>query len=408
MKLSVKPASKAFLAPVVYLVLATVWFLLSDALLSHYSSRFSIETARNISIFKNLVFVAATSIFLAFVMNRYVLMTLRSNKKMRRLLKRVYSVSKSYRHNANELDAIFNNTLVGIAFVDSHMVVRRVNGSYCEIMACPGLCSAGMNVSNINEKESLLCSRISGIIHECREKKCPVEVEFLAEFSTGDRKWLQVSVTKIEAVGNMNGFVVVLRDVTVRKENEEKIAYLSHHDFLTGLPNRRFFYDKLEDACTVAKRYDERFGILFMDINNFKSYNDAHGHEFGDAVLKEFARAVKETLRESDVLARIGGDEFAAIVRGVDDHCVCEMICCKLHAKLRGVTDIAGVHVGLSASIGYGVYPVDGREVDSLLNVADRDMYDQKELYRESTVRRRRAVSAPERECPPIVSTEFH
>jgi diguanylate cyclase (GGDEF)-like protein/PAS domain S-box-containing protein len=328
---------------------------------------------------KGVAFVTVTSLVIFFIMNRYVCAMYRSNANMRRVLRKMNQVSRENKRSANELDAILNNSLVGMAFVDSDMVIRRVNSHFCEVMGQPEEHFVGVDVSGVEEERCILCRSLSPLIDGCREKGQPMEMESQFHFPDGSRKWLQLSITKIRPCNGMNGFVVVLRDITVRKTNEERVAYLSYYDFLTSLPNRRFFYERLDAACKEAKRYGCGFGVLYLDVNNFKYYNDSHGHEFGDTVLKVFAETVRASLRESDVLARIGGDEFAAILNRVEKHSSLEKIVAKLNARLAEIKEVDGTPVVLTASIGFGLFPADGEDVDRLLGVADRNMYAQKE-----------------------------
>jgi PAS domain S-box-containing protein len=108
----------------------------------------------------------------------------------------------------------------------------------------------------------------------------------------------------------------VMLDVTERKRSEAQIVYIAHHDLLTGLPNRTFFMEKIEDAGARLRRWGEPFTVLLLDLDRFKIVNDSLGHPAGDARLKETALRLKASLRETDVLARLGGDEFAIIQAG--------------------------------------------------------------------------------------------
>ena len=382
MRLPLSSTEKINLVPIVYFIFAAVWIVSTDALLWYCSDFLSGEIAKYVSMLKGISFVALTSVLLSYLMNRYVLIIIKSNTNVRRVLRKINQISRVYKHNANELDAILNNSLVGMAFIDSGLVVRRVNKHFCDILGKREDQFVGRGVPCSEELDCAICHNISMFIDECTVRECPVEVEFDAVFPGGVRKWLQLSVSKIKAVGSLNGFVVVLRDITIRKNIENKIAYLSYYDFLTELPNRRLFYEKLADACKKAKRYDGGFGVLYMDINNFKLYNDLHGHEFGDAVLKVFAKTISSSLRESDVVARIGGDEFTAIVSRVHKRSSFDKIINKLNMQLAGIKEIDGIDVSLTASIGLGMFPDDGDNVDSILNVADRDMYIQKDRFR--------------------------
>jgi diguanylate cyclase (GGDEF)-like protein len=107
--------------------------------------------------------------------------------------------------------------------------------------------------------------------------------------------------------------VVVIDDITERKKSEQRIAFMAHHDVLTGLPNRLAVMEKIEEAVARHRRRGDSFAILLLDLDRFKHVNDTLGHAVGDTLLRETASRLKASLRETDVLARLGGDEFAIV-----------------------------------------------------------------------------------------------
>ncbi|WMC11640.1 diguanylate cyclase [Oceanimonas pelagia] len=111
----------------------------------------------------------------------------------------------------------------------------------------------------------------------------------------------------------------MLTDISARKVAEEKMQYLAHHDLLTGLPNRYMLHERLQQAIALAQRTGVPLAVLFIDLNGFKQVNDSHGHEVGDCLLQQVAMRIKPLLRESDTLARMGGDEFVALLTQVSD-----------------------------------------------------------------------------------------
>lgn len=119
--------------------------------------------------------------------------------------------------------------------------------------------------------------------------------------------------------GNMYGVTVVFRDISERKKAEQRIIYLTQHCPLTDLPNRVLFGDRLKQAILNAKRSRTKFALLFVDIDGFKPVNDRYGHAVGDMLLQRMGKRMKQCLRESDTIARIGGDEFVAILPAVNE-----------------------------------------------------------------------------------------
>lgn len=147
------------------------------------------------------------------------------------------------------------------------------------------------------------------------------------------------------------------------------------HDPLTALANRRLFYDRLQQALRHAHRYGCKLGVLYLDLDRFKSINDVHGHHVGDAVLTEVAKKLTSSIRESDTVARLGGDEFAILIEGVTDRSDLYTATQKIEQVLGTDTPLAVLGVEIGASIGHALYPDDGDDEDVLMRAADASMY---------------------------------
>lgn len=174
----------------------------------------------------------------------------------------------------------------------------------------------------------------------------------------------------------------VARDITERKRSAEQLSFMAHYDSLTGLPNRVLFHQRLEHALSVAARPERSVELLFLDLDKFKLINDTLGHATGDLVLKETARRLQSTLRESDTVARLAGDEFVVLVENVDEAQRGGTIAEKI---LNAFTPpfLPGpppLHVG--TSIGIAAYPGDGTDAETLLKRADQAMYRAKQQGR--------------------------
>jgi len=174
---------------------------------------------------------------------------------------------------------------------------------------------------------------------------------------------------------------ISLKSRQIREQMEELVrsrAALREeatHDPLTGLANRRLFYDRLQQSIRHAQRYGGKFGILYVDMDRFKDINDQHGHHVGDAVLTEVAKRLTSSIRESDSVARLGGDEFVVLLEGVqgrEDHLAAAL---KIEQALNARTDFYGLDVEIAASIGQALYPDDGIDEDTLMRAADAAMY---------------------------------
>lgn len=158
------------------------------------------------------------------------------------------------------------------------------------------------------------------------------------------------------------------------RESHGHYRHLAHHDPLTGIPNRTLFLDRFEHALANARRYDTRLGLLFIDLDRFKSINDTWGHEAGDRILKAAANVLQTGIRESDTAARIAGDEFAVLVEHADENAVEELVG-RLAREFANGLDFGSGDVSTSASIGISLYPQDGEDVETLLRHADIAMY---------------------------------
>lgn len=147
------------------------------------------------------------------------------------------------------------------------------------------------------------------------------------------------------------------------------------HDSLTGLANRRLFYDRLQQAIRHARRYHGKVGLLFLDLDRFKEINDTYGHHVGDAVLTEVARRLCRSVRESDSIARLGGDEFVVLLDNVCGREDCLSAALNIERMLAEDSSFYGLVVDITASIGQALFPDDGDDEDALIRAADAAMY---------------------------------
>jgi diguanylate cyclase (GGDEF)-like protein len=170
------------------------------------------------------------------------------------------------------------------------------------------------------------------------------------------------------------GWVATIEDITARKRAEEKIAHLAHYDALTDLPNRALFREKLEHALKDLEP-GAQLAVLYIDIDEFKSVNDALGHPVGDELLKEIAERLRGCIGEADVAARLGGDEFAIIQNCIAGRAETERLVDALYAAIREPIECAGHLISTDASIGIAMAPGDGAHLDHLLKNADLALY---------------------------------
>ncbi|MCK9284518.1 MAG: EAL domain-containing protein [Rhodocyclaceae bacterium] len=183
---------------------------------------------------------------------------------------------------------------------------------------------------------------------------------------------LAVSAIKTGDGYEFSGFI---RDMTEKKKSEDLIWRQANYDELTGLPNRRMFYDRLAQEIKKADRAQLIVALLFVDLDRFKEVNDTLGHRIGDALLVEAAQRIQRCVRETDTVARLGGDEFVIILAEVASTASIDRIANNILGALADVFTLESETVYLSASIGITLYPQDATEIEDLLKEADQAMY---------------------------------
>lgn len=173
----------------------------------------------------------------------------------------------------------------------------------------------------------------------------------------------------------VSGFVGTLTDISQQRSNQEEIERLAYHDMLTGLPNRRYFRDKLEQQIRVNRREQKSFALFALDLNGFKQINDTLGHDAGDQVLKTIAQRLQNLLRESASISRIGGDEFCVMIPGFNDVQSLEVIAQRIITMVREPIQLNNQESTLSTSIGIALFPSDAENANDLIKHADLALY---------------------------------
>jgi diguanylate cyclase (GGDEF)-like protein/PAS domain S-box-containing protein len=230
-------------------------------------------------------------------------------------------------------------------------------------------------------------------------KRCEQTAEAFAMQYRMTRKdggtiWVEDSWVVVEdehAAGR--AFQGVVFDITERKLAEREIAFLAHHDKLTGLPNRAFFEETLELAISRARRHGHGIAVLDLDLDNFKLVNDSLGHRAGDQLLVQLAERLRETTRDTDLVARQGGDEFLMLLSDLEGgpalhdesdgaRIVAESVARRIQRTLQEPFVLDGTAIRASGSIGVALFPQDGVDPETLLRNADTAMYEAKRFTR--------------------------
>lgn len=176
--------------------------------------------------------------------------------------------------------------------------------------------------------------------------------------------------------------IVVVRDITARKQAQEREAFIALHDTLTQLPNRHFLMEQLSQVLSLARRRHGRVAVLFMNLDHFKTVNDSLGHHAGDQLLRNVAERLRSGVRDADVVARLGGDEFVVVLTDIQTPDDAAMVADKLLDSMHGVFTVDHLPLTISPSIGISLFPDHGASADVLLRCADAAMQHAKESGR--------------------------
>jgi diguanylate cyclase (GGDEF)-like protein/PAS domain S-box-containing protein len=191
----------------------------------------------------------------------------------------------------------------------------------------------------------------------------------------GGIRYLEVSEFPVfDANGEVIEVEGIARDVTTQHLDKEKLHYLSYHDDLTGISNRISLYHKLEYIIANSRRNNEHIAILFLDLDYFKEINDNLGHDIGDILLKETVNRIQVHIRESDLFARIGGDEFVIALTNINEAYISK-IASKIVTIIQEPFTIKEHTINISTSIGISLFPQDAKDIDGLIKAADSAMY---------------------------------
>jgi diguanylate cyclase (GGDEF)-like protein/PAS domain S-box-containing protein len=194
----------------------------------------------------------------------------------------------------------------------------------------------------------------------------------------GESRWVELTAGKF-TIDGVTSTMGTMYDITERKQIEDRIKHMAQHDGLTGLANRTLFGDRFRQALASAKRDRYRLGLIFLDLDHFQTINDDLGHHIGDSILKEVARRLQECVRDSDTVARVGGDEFVVLLRTIEESENALAVAEKIQYALSRPFRIADHRIDISVSIGIAIYPEHGvdetelsRNVGSAMSMAKK------------------------------------
>ncbi|MBK5227507.1 MAG: PAS domain S-box protein [Actinobacteria bacterium] len=268
----------------------------------------------------------------------------------------------------------FDFAAIGMSMVSEDGRFIRVNRSLCRILGYVEAELLGMTFQEITHPEDLekdvryTHQVLAGEIDHYQMEKRYVHAD-------GHYVWALLSVSSArDSESDRPMFISQIQDITDRKAAEEKLADLALQDPLTGLPNRRLLWDRIEHALDRTGRRAESLAVLFMDLDDFKRVNDRFGHSVGDEVLRQTANRLTTVLRSGDTLARLGGDEFVIVCEDLLDGRVLDSILTRIDEAMAPPMDIGPLRLTVSLSAGVAL-PEPGAGVDDVVAQADRSMY---------------------------------
>ena len=268
-----------------------------------------------------------------------------------------------------------NRTLFDLA-ADSMMIldldgtIRDINRTGCERLGYTRDELVGLHITRLDPPEfaAMFAKRLDDI------EKGGAIFESAQLRKDGMAIPVEINARTIELDGKKVIFSII-RDISSRKTVEQKIAQLAHFDELTNLPNRNLFYDRLDQAVARAKRYHQKFAIMFMDLDGFKQVNDEFGHHVGDRLLGMVAERLTKSARDMDTVARVGGDEFVFILNNIEHADNVSLVANKILQSLSLPFVVKGKSCSIGCSIGISIFPDDTEDTETLVKMADDAMY---------------------------------
>ncbi|ARK32273.1 sensor domain-containing diguanylate cyclase [Halalkalibacter krulwichiae] len=275
---------------------------------------------------------------------------------------------------SQEYELLFNSfTRVALVMVDkssndvhfSKGVEDLFGFSQQELNAYPNLWK-----SLIHQEDRAKVDQVEKAL-ECNEE-AEVDCRILLD---GEEKWIQLYWKAYkDGTGHSEKVFGKFRDISKQKRLELELRQMAFFDDLTDLPNRKMLDRHIEKALSRAKRHQHNFTLMFVDLDDFKIVNDTHGHDVGDQLLKQVVSRLHESIREEDLIARIGGDEFIVVFEETTKEEI-EDIAKRIVSNVSLPYDLEGIEAKISLSIGVSMYPEDGEDKSTLIQNADKAMY---------------------------------
>ncbi|WP_292935948.1 EAL domain-containing protein [Noviherbaspirillum sp.] len=284
------------------------------------------------------------------------------------------AAEQKLRQSEEHFRKVFDFAPVGMALVGLDNRFLQVNGAICHLLGYSDTDLVGADQARFSCHDDLSSER--AVLDEILSGKS-LSSQFEKRYRTRDDRvvWTLVSVSLLRQNEEPLCYLWQIHDLTERKDVEDRLARLAHYDPLTGLANRACLSEEIERQILFARRHQQCFAVVFLDLDHFKQINDSLGHEAGDELLQAIAHKLKDSIREIDTVARLGGDEFVMLlteVRSAEDVLT---VTDKVRAECAQPFHIAGHEMCISISLGVSLYPDDAQDARTLLRFADSALY---------------------------------
>jgi diguanylate cyclase (GGDEF)-like protein/PAS domain S-box-containing protein len=277
---------------------------------------------------------------------------------------------------------VFENSLEGIVVTDAASRIQLVNRAFAETTGYSAEDVIGLTpaILKSGKQDDAFYREFWRVLNKTGEWRG----EIWNRRKNGSIYAEKLSISAVRSrLGEVEHYVAIFSDITERKKRDELISFQAFHDSLTGLPNRMLFLDRLDLTLAQARRSKSgKVAVMFMDLDHFKEINDTFGHDAGDACLIEAAHRLRQCVRASDTVARMGGDEFTLLLPEVTEENDVRVVGQKILEAMKSPIILDGHEVSISTSIGISMYPHDAEDGETLLKRADAAMYQVKKSGR--------------------------
>ena len=303
--------------------------------------------------------------------DQFVLLTSELRRQVNVLKSKIKS---NLRLVAKLMGKVFENAEEGVMITDSNSRILNVNQSFVKV-------TQYSRKEVIGKKPSILHSgnhdqgfyeRLWSVL--LRDHRWQGEIWNRRKNNEIYPEWLSITAV-LDDNGDISHYIGIFSDVSAASEGDERLYHLAHYDSLCDLPNRMLFYDRLRQSLSRSKRNDQKLAVMFLDLDGFKEVNDEYGHGVGDELLQQVSKRLIITLRESDTVARIGGDEFTLIINDIESVDSVSVIASKILSTLQETYRLHASEFNVSASIGISLFPDNSEDMNMLVKQADIAMY---------------------------------